>query len=258
MKLIRFEGGKWLHLRCGLSFFFIHFLCLFMMTSCDNTPTYAPVMDVSNIEPIPKSGVHRVLPGETIYEIAWRYGLDYRSLAVMNHLKSPYLLHNAQLIALHYQQPAPLSNRKMQKPMIVKIEKITVSQRTAIKEQHSVVKKWIWPAKGKITNSFTRLNKGINITGQLGDDIYATAAGKVVYSGDGLRGYGNLIILKHNSQYLSAYAHNRVIFVKEGEWVRQGQKIAEMGSTGSDKIMLHFEIRRAGKPIDPITLLGTL
>jgi lipoprotein NlpD len=118
--------------------------------------------------------------------------------------------------------------------------------------------KWIWPAKkGKIINYFSPLNKGINISGYEGAPIYAVASGKIVYCGNGLRGYGNLIILKHNSLYLSTYAHNRVVFVKEGQWVRQGQIIAEMGRTGADKIMLHFEIRRAGKPIDPINLLNS-
>jgi murein DD-endopeptidase MepM/ murein hydrolase activator NlpD len=113
---------------------------------------------------------------------------------------------------------------------------------------------WRWPAKGKIVTHFSASNKGINIAGQAGEPIYAAAAGKVVYSGNGLRGYGNLIILKHNNLYLSAYAHNSNVLVKEGDWVRRGQKIAEMGDTGSDKVMLHFEIRRAGKSVNPTSL----
>lgn len=114
---------------------------------------------------------------------------------------------------------------------------------------------WKWPAKGKVIRSFSSLNKGINIAGTQGEPIYAAATGKVVYCGDGLRGYGNLIIIKHNNLYLSAYAHNETVMVKEGDLVNQGQKIAEMGDTGSNKTMLHFEIRRAGKPIDPTSLL---
>ena len=116
---------------------------------------------------------------------------------------------------------------------------------------------WVWPVKGKVLNSFSAANKGLNITGYLGEPIYASASGKVVYSGNGLRRYGNLIIIKHNSVFLSAYAHNKDVFIKEGEWVKQGQKIAEMGKTGTNKVMLHFEIRRAGKPVNPISLLRT-
>ena len=114
---------------------------------------------------------------------------------------------------------------------------------------------WVWPSKGKVVDSFSTLNKGINIAGSSGEPIVATAAGKVVYSGEGLRGYGNLIIIKHNRIYLSAYAHNKRVNVKEGDWVRQGQKIAEMGSSGANRVMLHFEIRKAGKPINPMLLL---
>jgi lipoprotein NlpD len=115
--------------------------------------------------------------------------------------------------------------------------------------------KWMWPAKGKITNTFSASQPGINIIGKKGDAIFAAAEGKVVYCGDGLRGYGNLIILKHYSSYLSAYAHPSKVFVKEGEFVRQGQKIAEMDETGIGRNRLYFEIRYAGKPINPLSLL---
>ncbi len=99
------------------------------------------------------------------------------------------------------------------------------------------------------------MNKGINIGGRLGAPIYAAAAGQVVYSNHGLRGYGNLIIIKHNSSFLTAYAHNSVVLVKEGDWVQGGQRIAEMGSTGAVRTMLHFEIRRNGKPVNPLSYL---
>ena len=115
---------------------------------------------------------------------------------------------------------------------------------------------WIWPVKGSILNAFSSAHKGINIAGDLGDPILATAAGKVVYSGDGLRGYGNLIILKHQGAYFSVYAHNQSIFVKEGEWVRQGQKIAAMGNTGTHRVMLHFEIRKNNQAVNPVSLLN--
>jgi len=115
---------------------------------------------------------------------------------------------------------------------------------------------WIWPTNGNLTSSFSANSKGLKISGQVGQAIVATAAGEVVYSGNGLRGYGNLIIIKHNDALLSAYAHNSKLLVKEGEVVTQGQVIAEMGSTDTDKPQLHFEIRRHGKPVDPLEFLS--
>lgn len=114
---------------------------------------------------------------------------------------------------------------------------------------------WIWPTSGQLLSSFSANSKGLKISGQMGQAIVATAAGEVVYSGDGLRGYGNLIIIKHNDTLLSAYAHNSKLLVKEGETVTQGQKIAEMGNTDTDSPQLHFEIRRHGKPVDPMEFL---
>jgi lipoprotein NlpD len=116
---------------------------------------------------------------------------------------------------------------------------------------------WVWPAKGKVVTGFSEAAslKGIDIAGSSGQPIAASAGGKVVYAGTGLRGYGKLIIIKHNGTYLSAYAHNKEILVKEGQQVAKGQKIAEMGNTDADQVKLHFEIRRQGKPVDPLRYL---
>jgi lipoprotein NlpD len=115
---------------------------------------------------------------------------------------------------------------------------------------------WMWPANGAVTGAFDDArSKGLAIAGKPGDPVYAAADGRVVYAGSGLRGYGNLVILKHNNTYLTAYAHNQTLLVKEDQTVRRGQKIAEMGSTDAEKVQLHFEIRRQGKPIDPAKLL---
>ena len=115
---------------------------------------------------------------------------------------------------------------------------------------------WGWPASGRILAGFSEAsNKGLDIVGKIGDPVYASASGRVVYSGAGLRGYGKLIIIKHNQTYLSAYAHNNNILVKEGQNVTKGQKIAEIGKTDSPQAKLHFEIRRLGKPVDPIKYL---
>jgi lipoprotein NlpD len=115
---------------------------------------------------------------------------------------------------------------------------------------------WGWPAAGPVVTAFDETrNKGIAITGRAGDPVLAAADGRVVYAGAGLRGYGNLVIVKHNNTYLSAYAHNQTLLVKEDQAVRRGQKIAEMGSTDADRVQLHFEIRRQGRPVDPARLL---
>jgi lipoprotein NlpD len=115
---------------------------------------------------------------------------------------------------------------------------------------------WIWPAQGSLIAGFDEAkNKGLDISGKAGDSVLAAADGRVVYAGAGLRGYGNLIILKHNNTYLTAYAHNRTLLVKEDQSVQKGQKIAEMGNSDADRVKLHFEIRRQGKPVDPARYL---
>jgi lipoprotein NlpD len=116
---------------------------------------------------------------------------------------------------------------------------------------------WVWPARGKLVTGFsdTANLKGIDIAGSAGAPVVASAGGRVVYAGTGLRGYGKLVIIKHNNKFLSAYAHNREILVKEGQQVQKGQKIAEMGNTDADQVKLHFEIRRLGKPMDPLKYL---
>jgi lipoprotein NlpD len=121
----------------------------------------------------------------------------------------------------------------------------------------AAVSEWLWPAQGRILSGFSEAtgSKGLDIAGKAGQPIYAAAAGKVVYSGSGLRGYGNMVIIKHNASYLSAYAHNQKVLVKEGQSVARGQKIALMGDSDADQVKLHFEIRLMGKPVDPLKYL---
>jgi len=115
---------------------------------------------------------------------------------------------------------------------------------------------WIWPASGQLLAGFDEVrNKGLDLAGNAGDPVLASAEGRVVYAGSGLRGYGNLVIIKHNNTFLSAYAHNQTLLVKEDQLVRKGQKIAEMGNSDADRVKLHFEIRRQGKPVDPARYL---
>lgn len=117
---------------------------------------------------------------------------------------------------------------------------------------------WQWPAKGKLENLFNEAQgqKGIDIVGSLGQEIKAAGSGKVIYSGEDLKGYGKLVIIKHNNSYLSVYAHNKELLVKEGQVITKGQKIATMGDSGTDKVKLHFEIRKQGQSVDPASFLG--
>ena len=117
---------------------------------------------------------------------------------------------------------------------------------------------WMWPAKGKVLSPFSETSKGMDIAGRKGAPVLAASSGRVVYAGSGLRGYGKLIIIKHNNTWLSAYAHNDNLLVKEQQDVRKGQKIAEMGQTDADQVKLHFEVRRAGKPVDPAKVLPAM
>lgn len=162
---------------------------------------------------------------------------------------------------------APVTNASIESIIIQHEKKVSVARSKSLRRPISLatskdfveptkgVSVWSWPAKGPVIGQFSSINKGINIGGRYGAPIFATAAGKIVYSGNGIRGYGNLIIIKHNSTFLTAYAHNSVVRVKEGEWVKRGQKIAEMGNSGTRRVMLHFEIRRKGEPVNPLDYL---
>ncbi|MCE3238926.1 MAG: nlpD [Gammaproteobacteria bacterium] len=236
-------------------------LIMLAINACNSRTDYAPINNINTIDPLPKNGIYHVSHSETLYSIAWRYGLDYRDLAMRNHLMKPYAVHPGQLIYLTKTRlppvNAPDTHKHSQLPQqSVALGHAILQPRSAKNHnENPVVSTWNWPARGRIVNAFSSNNKGINIGGYVGNPIFATAAGKIVYSGNGLHGYGNLIIVKHNNQFLSAYAHNRKILVKEGDWVEKGQKIAEMGSIDSKHALLHFEIRRNGQPVNPLFYL---
>ena len=229
-----------------------------------------------------RPATYKIVPGDTLFSIAWRYGLKYQDLAKYNGISAPYIIRSGQVIRLDLGKvqhrstiksgPAktvsPGPGRPSKSTASVPESKIKSSprkeNRTPIgaplktEVRLSGAPKWSWPAKGALLSSFNssgELNKGIDIAGKLGEPVMAAAAGQVVYSGSGLRGYGKLLIIKHNEIYLSAYAHNNNLSVKEGDFVKVGQTIADMGSTGSDRVKLHFEIRRDGTPVDPLKFL---
>jgi lipoprotein NlpD len=201
--------------------------------------------------------VHTVRRGETLYAIAWRYGTDFRSLARVNGIASPYTIYPGQRLRLRAsRKPATETSARTSRPAKKPSKPSNAApgkRRGSAPAPSPSVARWSWPAKGAVIGRFGGSGgKGIDIGGRAGAPVKASAAGRVVYSGSGLRGYGKLIIIKHNERYLSAYAHNKKLHAKEGDKVQSGQRIAEMGQSDTDRIKLHFEIRRDGKPVDPL------
>lgn len=229
--------------------FFLYAAMIVPLIGCV-TENYAPVNTAWSVSD-EKPGKYAVQEGETLYAIAWRYDMDYRSLAKVNHLSPPYELRVGQVLSLK----VPSEPKSVAKPSKVPVKVLPAKQsvyKTPVKNAQKI--QWMWPAKGNIVAKYSPSSgqKGIDIAGTLGESIYAAASGKVAYCGNGLRGYGNLIIIKHNDEFLSAYAHNQTLLVHEGQQVKKGQKIATMGNTESKRVMLHFEIREAGKSVNPL------
>jgi len=236
---------------CGLLF------CL--LSACTNN-NYAPIYNLERPKTVTK-GIHIVRRGDTLYSVAWRYGRDYRELAKANSIRWPYTIYLGQRISLSKKAPAkkwtPTTTSKQTKKEIKPQKKVVTQQKPA---PQPVMKKgpiaWYWPVKGRIVGKFNGVsNKGVDIKGRAGQTVKAAADGVVVYAGSGLIGYGNLVIIKHSEAFLSAYAHNKKVLVAEKNKVKAGQKIAEIGSSGTSENKLHFEIRKNGKPVNPLWYL---
>ena len=270
--------------------------CLvFFLSACSSRESPAPVTTLNDIKNYYKKypqgepgSSHVVQPGDTLYSIAFRAGVDYLQLAKQNNIAPPYRILVGQRIHLvnnYATYPAsgkPALALKGQKntTSAVKTPKQTQDKLTSPNKaiarnnqtgyvQNRTVKenatsatsavssskvRWAWPVRGPILAGFSNAehgNKGLDIGGKAGTPIKAAAAGEVVYAGNALRGYGNLVIIRHNDDFLSAYAHNRKLLVKERDTVVSGQTIAEMGNTDAPSVRLHFEIRFRGKTVDP-------
>ncbi len=233
---------------------------------------------------------YTVQRGDTLYSIAFRLGMDFRALAGRNALRAPYTIYPGQVLATDLRPvnttvsntastPAPVSapkpNSSVAKTTVPasrpkpaapqkRPQSVTKPSSVAAKKEptratpvaNTPVGRWRWPSEGQVVQRYaSHPRKGIDVAGERGSAIRATAAGNVVYAGTGVTGYGALIIVKHNEEYLSAYGHNDELLVREGDRVQAGQQIARMGSSGTDKVKLHFQIRRRGKPVDPQKLL---
>ena len=236
-----------------------------------------PAAAAQQIAPsVPSAGYYTVRPGDTLIRIALEAGQNWRDLVRWNNLDNPNVIEVGQ--PLRVTPPAAAAGVE-----VAAVRPVTPASATAVPPMQSASEArpaasapaapataarptdaaeddvpWAWPTAGApaVLAGFDEArNKGLDIGGKAGDPVLASADGRVVYAGAGLRGYGNLIILKHNNTYLTAYAHNQALLVKEDQTVRKGQKIAEMGSSDADRVKLHFEIRKQGKPVDPTKYL---
>jgi lipoprotein NlpD len=250
----------------------------------------APVEDRSGakateVKPLPgaenagKPGYFTVRPGDTLYRIALESGQAWRDVQAWNNLANPNLIEVGQVLRVAppsttgatgapgtapttvtaapvatpgvVARPLTAGNSPAPATTLPPVPAAPAPSEPPVASAEEL--QFVWPAQGPVIAPFDEAkNKGVAISGRVGDPIVAAADGRVVYAGAGLRGYGNLIILKHNNTYLTAYAHNQALLVREDQAVRQGQKIAEMGSSDADRVKLHFEVRRLGKPVDPL------
>jgi lipoprotein NlpD len=245
------------------------------LSGCANKGRLAPVDDHSigtnrsqarvlpGAENAGKPGYYTVKPGDTLIRIGMDNGQSWRDILRWNKLDNPNLIETGQVLRVAPPQAEPVA-RPATSPAPAAIPAKTTASAptsptpatTAAAEVADEVLNFQWPARGNVLAGFDESkNKGLDISGKVGDPVLAAADGRVVYAGAGLRGYGNLIILKHNNTFLTAYAHNQTLLVKEDQVIKRGQKIAEMGSSDADQVKLHFEIRRQGKPVDPAKYL---
>ena len=216
-----------------------------------------------------KPGYYTVKPGDTLIRIGLDTGQNWRDIGRWSNLENPNLIEVGQVLRVVPPESVAVA-RPVTSSAVTPVNPAPVPAASAPAQAASAPKPasapvasggdedvaWIWPAQGAVLAGFDEAkNKGVDISGKAGDSVMASADGRVVYAGAGLRGYGNLIILKHNNTFLTAYAHNQTLLVKEDQSVRKGQKIAEMGNSDADRVKLHFEIRRQGKPVDPAKYL---
>ncbi len=241
-------------------------------------PAQAAAKPLAGAENAGKPGYYTVKPGDTLIRIGLDTGQNWRDIGRWNNIENPNLIEVGQVLritsaagdtvvarpitAAPAVSGSALPPQGAAKPGPAAVATLPAAPASAPTSAPASAASgeddigWIWPAQGAPLAGFDELkNKGIDIGGRPGDPVLAAADGRVVYSGSGLRGYGNLSILKHNNTFLTAYAHNQSLLVKEDQAVKQGQKIAEMGSSDADRVKLHFEIRRQGKPVDPAKYL---
>lgn len=238
---------------------------VFSLVGCTTNTHMAPVVELRWQPPRTNQNTHVVKRGETLYAIAFRYDQDYRQLARFNHLHRPYSLRVGQVLHVHSSTGHVERQRYLPVKTRAQVRKLPYPQKksgykapkSSYLPQSQRGQSWVWPVKGRVVTHFIPQNgkKGINIAGVKGEKIRAASDGVVAYAGSGLLGYGNLIIIKHNNHFLTAYGNNSRNTVKEGQKVKAGQIIAEIGIIDRSYWGVHFEIRKAGKPVNPLHYL---
>jgi lipoprotein NlpD len=210
--------------------------------------------------PIARSGTYTVKKGDTLYSIGKRYNRSPRDLVAWNKLASASQIEVGQVLVLNgpagARSTAPATTRAPAKKAPTPAPAQTqASKDRAIVAANAEKIDWMWPAAGARKNSTDKNKKGVDIAGTSGQAIAAAAGGKVIYAGRGIRGYGDMVIVKHSNAWLSVYAHNKTLLVKEGQNVKRGERIAEMGNTDSPTVKLYFELRRNGDPLNPTSVI---
>lgn len=241
---------------------------LVFLAACSHQPNKVSIIERSSGAGTASGSHYKIKRGDTLYAIAWRYGVSYQQLASYNKIATPYVISIGQKLRIpskSYRGSSNASATRKNPPKTTRRStvKTPVTPTTVISS--GVPKKntesWRWPTAGTVEGGYTttgKIHKGIDIAGKYGQPIYAAKSGKVVYAGAGLKAYGLLIIVKHDERFLSAYAFNSKVFVTEGDQVKVGAKIAEMGKKESKYTRLHFEIRLDGKPQNPKKYLPAL
>ena len=229
-------------------------LCVLLLSGCRGG--HAPVIEgkdwqgASSIVVNARHPYYRVRSGDPLYAIAWAVGTDFRNLAHLNRLRAPYRIYPGQRLRLVARALKGPARKTRATPRVHTAHRSLPHQPHYPPPRH-----WLRPVRGPIVRGFAPYkaggNQGVDFSGRYGASVVSAAAGRVVYSGSGLRGYGKLIIIKHNDSFLSAYAYNSRLWVHQGQRVRAGQKIAAMGRVASGRVLLHFEIRYNGAPVDP-------
>ena len=231
-------------------------------------PPAPPVAKVT--APTPRTladGEYEVKRGDTLYSIALENGADYREVALWNSLEDPTRIRVGQVLRVKPPEPEPgkavvsrIESRPLEsRPLDASAPKAAAPVAQAIPPQVKETGEFIWPAKGKVLAGFAEpRSKGIDIDGRLGDPVVAAAPGRVTYTGSGIPGLGKLVVIKHDNGYITVYAHNRDILVKEQQNVSRGQKIAELGASDADRPKLHFQIRKGSAAVDPLRYLPAL
>lgn len=235
------------------------FLLFALVLGGCTTNTSAPVSNLSS--GTPSAATYVVKPGDTLNKISRATGVPEATIARINKITNPNLLMVGQTLRLSEGKSAapvvrPSTGSSSQASQSVQSGSASNTADTgSTRASDAGLISWGWPAKGKIIQGFTPATKGIDIAGNSGDPIESAANGKVIFAGDGPRGLGNLVILEHTDGFITAYAHNKTLLVKEGQVVKRGTKIAEMGQSDTTSVRLHFEVRRRGTPVDPLQYL---